>query len=125
MGLAGTIRKGVAIAHRVTKGVQETVQHVTWVGQDGMGAPLTTVVPRLAFVEQDVQLMRMDDGKMVQVRAVLTFLDPITANGAAGRIEPVDPKDKFILSDGSTGPILKVSGLRKDAPFVSTVVLGV
>ena len=43
--------------------------------------------------------------------AKVTILQPITANGTSGRTEPVDPRDKVTLPDGTVGPILDVAGL--------------
>jgi len=51
----------------------------------------------------------------------------IPPNGAADRGEPIDPKDVFILADGTSGPILDTEGPRdpgKARPFFIQVFLG-
>ncbi len=128
MSLASVAKKLIAVADKLSKSFQDDVSHVTWTGQDGMGAPTTVTVIRKALVEQKLQQVKLDDGRFVTVHTKLSFLTPITANGAANRIEPVDPKDKFILSDGSSGATYTAdSGLRNPeaaAPFINVVYLG-
>ena len=72
-------------------------------------------------------LVRTSTGADVVVRASVTFLTPLTANGAETRTEPIDPRDKIILPDGTTGPIVNISGpVDPDtgAPFLFEVLLG-
>lgn len=113
MSLASTIRKGIAIAHKVTKSVQETVEHHAWVGQDGFGAP-TYAAPhgRLALVEERMYQRRVDQ-QVIEVRYTLTFLEPIEpVGGVDGRSEPVDRRDKFVIHGGITGPVVDVQGMH-------------
>lgn len=120
------VRKVVGVAHKTTKSLQEDVTHVTWTGQDGFGDPLPPVnVTRLMLVEQKLEKHHMADGRTIEISAKLASLLPILPNGAAGRIEPVDPRDEFILADGSRGKAVAVEGLRKGTPYVSTIYLGV
>lgn len=134
MALDGVVRGVVKVAHGVTKSLQETVQHHAWVGQDGFGAPsgpgpdgYDFPVPLKAMVEQKLQLRQLGDGRLVKVKAKLTFLKVIAPNGAVGRDEPIDVRDKLVLADGTTGPILSDEGLRdpgKDRPFLIELWLG-
>lgn len=125
---ADVLKLGVKIASTLTKGVQSTVTLYQWTGRDGFGN-LTYADPLSlrCVVDRTNKIIQLGN-QMVSISATLTFLDPISANGAAGRREPVDPNDKIVLSDGFTAPI-------KDAPgavinpetgqgFVTQVFLG-
>jgi hypothetical protein len=127
MALDTTIKSAVAVAASVTRDLQDIVQHHTWVSQDGLGAATYRIVPRRALVEHKVQLRKLSDGRLVPVKSKLTLLEEVSANGAPGRNEPVDPRDKFVLSDGSSGTIVDVSGLinpGQGRPFLVEVFLG-
>ncbi len=127
MALDSIIRSAVAIANSVSKSVQDTVQHVTWTGQNVSGIATTVTVSRKAIVEHKLHKRRLSDGSVIEVRTTLTFLDLIPPNGAANRDEPVDPRDTFIMADGSSGPILDTEGMRDPAkvrPFFMQVFLG-
>lgn len=112
MGLADTIRSGIATAHALTAELQATVSHRAWTGQDETGkATYAAAVSRTAIVEQRQRLLRRADGTEIMTAAMLTFLTPIAANGAATRREPIDPRDTFTLPDGTTGPVVDVAGM--------------
>jgi hypothetical protein len=58
---------------------------------------------------------------------LITIIGPVTANGAPNRDEPVDPRDKFVLPDGTSGPIVDVNGLLDPStgrPYLYEVALG-
>lgn len=130
MRIAGLITKGVAIANRLTEpDLQVPVEHHAWTGMDTTygGPTYATAVSRLAIVESRIKMLKMPDGRDVLQKAVITFLEPITANGATDRREPIDPRDKIVLQDGTTGPILKVEGLENNlanSPYLLEVTLG-
>jgi hypothetical protein len=127
VALDSIIRKAVKVAHKVTKPVQGFVQHVTWTGQDGLGDESTVIVLRQCLIEQKLHQRKLSDGRVVQIEATLTFLEVIPPNGSAHRVEPVDPKDTFILPDGSSGSIIDTEGLHDPGaarPFVLQVFLG-
>lgn len=115
---------GISIVDEETLDIQEDVVHRTWTGQDGFGAESTVDVSRKAIVEQKVSLHKMGDGRLVPTKATLTFLARIPNNGATGRVEPIDPRDVFILADGTFGKAIDVSGIRKGAPLLLQVWLG-
>ncbi len=127
MALDSLVRGGVKVIRGVVKSLEEDVQHHAWVSQDGFGAPsgpgpdgYAFPVPLRALVEQKLQLRQLGDGRLVKVKAKLTFLKVIVPNGASGRDEPIDPRDKLVLADGTTGPILDVQGMMdpgKGRPF--------
>lgn len=128
MSLAGVVKAGVKTVQSVTASLQEEVVHTAWVGQDGFGAPYWgEPVSRAALVEQKVHMRRLSDGRLVEVRAKLTLLQPVEPNGAAERVEPVDLRDRFALADGTSGPVVDVQGLRNPEdgqPFLLEVYLG-
>ena len=128
MALDSVVRSVVKVVHGATKSLQPTVQHHAWIGQDGFGVvDYAPVVPLKALVEQKLQLRQLGDGRLVRVKAKLTFLKVIAPNGTAGRDEPIDPRDKLVLADGTTGPIYLAEGLRdpgKVRPFLLEVWLG-
>lgn len=131
MGLGSILRSGVAIADSVTggtDGVQVSITHRAWTGRDGYNKPTYgSSVTRKAVMKSVQRMIRTTGGQEVQARAALTFLAPITANGASGRREPIDPRDLITLPDGTTGPILDIQGTvdpDTSQPFALRVFLG-
>jgi hypothetical protein len=110
-GFDSLIRSGVALADSLTGSLQSTVTHEAWIGQDAYGSPsYAAPVARAALVEQRVAQARVQpSGEMVSTTAKVTFLRPIAPNGAAGRKEPVDTRDRITLQDGATGPLVNIS----------------
>jgi hypothetical protein len=132
MGLADIVRAGVATANKITggsAGLQVPVTHEAWIGQDGYAAKLYAApVTRTALVEEGARPRRTSTGEVLLTRAHITFLAPIEANGAAGRLEPIDPRDRFTLPSGVTGPIVDFDGMPVDVStgrsFLSGIWLG-
>lgn len=131
MGLGSVVRSAVAIADSITGAsgaFQATVTHNVWTGESVSNkATRTTTVSRLALVEFEQSRVETSDKQVVQQVAKLTFLRPIAANGAAGRREPIDPRDTFTLPNGWVGRVLAVDGLTDpstNAPFFCQVRLG-
>jgi len=125
MGLDTTVRSGVKIIDTVTKSLQCKVQHKAWKGADTYGTPqYASAVLRDAIVEQQQQQRKLPDGQYVMTKAQVMFIFPVPPNGAAGRVEPVDPRDIITLPDGTTGPILNISGFMDKGtgrPFFSEI----
>lgn len=129
MGLKATIKKGIALADSLTADLQVTIYHSAWIGTDEVfGQPVyADPIARQALVENKQRTLRTDAGQDILQRAVVTFLRPITANGAPGRREPIDIRDKIVLNTGYTGPIKLVEGLENsdsDSPYLLEVILG-
>ena len=129
MGYDSIIRKGVALADKMTDSLQCNVQHFAWIGNNDYGGPdyETSPVIRRGIVEEKEYLRRLPDGQEVTQKASITFPRPIAANGAADRREPIDPRDKLVLPSGYTGPILGVFGVvdpSTQQPYSFEVIMG-
>jgi len=128
MGLQSLVKNAVATANRITSTLQAEVAFEAWVGTDGYAAPVfapTIALP--AIVEMKQRLRRNYTGEEVLQMATVTFLRPVEPNGATGRREPIDPRDRITLPDGTTGPVLDVAGLANPdtaAPYFQVVALG-
>jgi len=130
VSLADIVRTGISIANTITEDgeLQCDVTLEAWTGSDSHGAPTYAAAVTIpALVEMKNRLVRLKNGEEVASKARVTFLRPVTANGATGRREPIDPRDKITLPDSETGPILDVEGLfdsSTSAPYMLSVYLG-
>jgi len=128
MSLAGTVRNAVKLIDTVVKSLEEDVQHQAWISADMFGkSTYAATVTRKALVEQTIKERRLADGRIVMTSAKITFLEVVLPNGAVGRVEPVDPRDKLTLADGTVGPILSVVGFRDPEmgrPYLLEIWLG-
>ena len=128
MGLDATIRAAISVISTATADLQATVAHAAWTGKDGYNKPtFATPVSRQALVELKQRLRRLPNGQEVLQQAAVTFIGPISPNGATGRREPIDPRDSITLPNGYSGPILDVQGLvdpSTNRPFMVSVVMG-
>lgn len=112
MAFDDLIRSGVALADSLTDSLQVSVTHEAFTGLDDTGASSYAAgVSRKAIVERKNRQRVTGDGRTILTSAQITFLRPIAANGAAGRQEPVDTRDRITLPDGSTDPIADVEAL--------------
>lgn len=128
MGFANLIRNGVALASSLTSDLQATVTHRAWMGETGDGEDsFANPVSYKAIVDPSRRQKFTSSGVLVNVLATITFLDPVTRNGAANRQEPIDPRDVITLPDGTTAPIVDVNGFwdaGQSRPFLNVVTLG-
>jgi len=128
MGLDSIIRNSVSIADSVTKSLQVNVSHYAWTGSGIYGEPTYgPEIVRPAVVEYAQRLRKTGDGQEIMQKASILFIGPITADGAVDRREPIDPRDKIILPNGHTGPILSVEGVvdpSTNSPYTIEVILG-
>jgi hypothetical protein len=109
---AKLLRNGVKLAKQQTDSIQATVTLRQWTGQDGYGTD-TFSAPKTykAICIHSPTAKLMTDGRVMSFHAYAAFLEPVTPGGAAGRMEPIDPRDIIVFPDGTTGPILEVKGL--------------
>lgn len=128
MGLADIVRSGIAIAKNVTADLQVDITLEAWTGSDGYGAPTYAAAVILpAIVVKKQRIIKNPLGEIIKSKHEVTILQPVTANGATGREEPIDPRDRITLPDESTGPILDVTGMidpSTGAPFMPEIWLG-
>ena len=129
MALDGLVRKGTKIAKKVTKRLQGNITHAAWTGKDKKSKPTyatATTIP--AIIDLGPKPFRTAQGVTITVKAMIYILQPISANGASGRHEPVDPRDKITLPDGTVGAPIQGSGGLLDPttsyPYFHTVALG-
>lgn len=128
MGLDAIIRSGIATAKSVTADLQDEITIEAYIGQDKWGAPsYATGVSYDALVEHKQRLVRDFNGNEVTSATRLTVLQPIAANGDADRLrEPIDPRDKITLPDGTTHTALAEEGLVDPStgkPFMHEIAL--
>jgi hypothetical protein len=132
MALNDIIAKGVAVVHKVVKPLEVPILHAAYIQQNVFGSqthntPFGEPVSRVAILEQKQRFRQLSNGQMVLTYAHLIFTEPFAGHGAPGRKEPVDPRDKFILPDGTTGPVVDTDGLFNPAtnsPYFLEVWLG-
>ena len=110
MSLLDVLRSGIATADAVTKPLQPTVSYERYTGADLYGTPTFAAAISLnAIVDWKQKQLRTSTGVLSVSRAsimLLNIADVVTATGGAG----INDEDKFTLPDGTTGPILDMSG---------------
>jgi len=127
MGLDDLIRSGIATARTITLPLHVSITHRTWIAQSFDGTVTYTNVTRKALVERKQRLITDKEGRQVMSSGYVGILEEITPNGAAGRQEPVDTKDRITTPDGIDSPVLRVDGFfdgGTGVPFYSQVWLG-
>lgn len=128
MGLSDIVRNGVALAKSITADLQTEVQIEPWIAATTSGGPTYGAARTFrAIVDYKQRLRRTVPGQEVLQQAAVYILEPVSANGATGRNEPIDSRDKVTLPSGFTGPILDVMGVvdpSTEAPYLYEIVLG-
>lgn len=116
MGLDEIVTNAVATIKSVTSDLQPQVEHWAWIGHEDDGAPkyASTAKKYNCIVEyrRRRHSLIQSHGQEVWSRAYVVFLEPVKVTGVnADRVEPIDPRDRIVLPDGSTGPIVDVRGI--------------
>lgn len=132
MALGDIVRSGIATAKSIVGGPGNLMDVVTiqyWEGDDATGTgTYSAAVTFEAVVIRGQRDVRKPDGQEAVSTAYVAFLEELPNHGVGtGRREPLDERDLITLSDGTTGPILSISGLmdRKNSKgFYSEVYLG-
>jgi hypothetical protein len=81
-------------------------------------------------VSKKSKLIRTMGGRLATVLATVQFVEPIpsvTPNVGKVRVSPIDPRDKIVLDDGQTAPIVDIGGFNDPVtkqPFAPKVMLG-
>ncbi len=107
MALSDTVRNAIRTADNVTKSFQVEIKHYAWIGMDMKGEPEydPEFVIRMALSQKKRARQRFEATSEISQVTILTFLTPIAEHGAPNRQEPIDPRDKMVLPDGTTGPL--------------------
>lgn len=110
MNLPGILKNAVKTAHKITKSAHSPVTVYPWLSQDGAGdATYAAGESFIGVVDQKRSLRKLPDGKTITIEASILFTVPLPVRSIAGRKDPIDPKDKIVLQDGYSGPILNVN----------------
>lgn len=113
MGLRDLIANGVALADQLTADLQPTIRWSAWLGNDGFGGnEYAQAVDVPAIVELKQKLVRNAAGEEVMSSHAITILRPLPDTQATGRVNPIDTRDRIVLSDGTTGVIINVEGFQ-------------
>jgi hypothetical protein len=118
MGFDSLIRSGILLADGLVKSLEAPIVHFQWLGSDGFGKPTFAQVgtPHKAIVTMMDQQRFLPDGTAVTIKANVLILEPVLPNVLplqpnTKRSEPIDPHDKIILPDGTSGPIIGEPGI--------------
>ena len=116
-----SVRLAVAATRRSMRGLEVQIQHQHGITRSSSGAITYAHNDSWsAFVEPVVKVVRDSKGVERVARARITFLFPLV----------VDTSDKFVLPDGTTGPVVEVVEGIADASnptgcgVLTTVFLG-
>lgn len=131
MSFADDIRDGIATIHGEIASAEIPVTFEAWIGQTSDGDDdYADPVVLTAFVMQTNKKIWSRDGRLVDTQAYILFTVPIAdtaPTSPATRNNPVDPKDKFTLSNGMTGPTILGKGPIDSAterPYMLEVYIG-
>jgi len=116
MALADVVRGAVASVSALTSGLKVNVTHEAWIGHADAYAGPAYAAPVLlpALVQEGTNQRRLPTGEVITARACVSFLEPVAPNGAVGRREPIDPRDRVTLPSGLTGPLTENPGAMVD-----------
>lgn len=127
VSLLDVVRSAVKIADDVTKPLQALVVFERCTGTNGYGdLTYAAAVSLRAVVDWKQKQLRTMTGVLSVSRASVMFLD-IAALSAATAGLGVDDLDRITLPDGTTGPILDMSGFidaGTGQPIATEVYLG-
>lgn len=127
MALLDILRTGVKIANTVTKSVQAEVTFERYLSSTGEGEKTyASAVLLRAIVDWKQKQVRTTTGVLSVSRAMVMFLD-VDALKAATAGNGVDDHDRITLPDGTTGPILDMSGFidaGTKLPLATEVYIG-
>ena len=118
MGLADTVRSGIATANAATADLQVSVEHSHTITRSSSGRITFAGTDNLqAIVEPITMAFRDNDGIERVSKARITILSDVA----------IDLNDKLVLPSGQTGPLLRVSGGLSDpggGKFLTQVWMG-
>lgn len=133
MGYEDIIRNAIAgVMVPQLESMNGDVIHYAWVSDNGKGKDeFAAPVARRALIDITKRGRATQyGGRIVMTYANLTFLSPVPdTQPSTGKVRenPFDPRDKLVLPDGGTAPIVQAGGpfdSGTDRPFIQEVVLG-
>jgi len=127
MSLLDIVRSGVKLADKLTDSLQSTVTYERHTGDDGYGTDIFAAPVTLkAVVDWKQKHLRTSTGELSVSRASVMFIDIAELNAATGGAG-LNDGDRITLADGTTGPILDMSGFIDAGtghPVATEVFLG-
>lgn len=128
MALIDLLHTGISIADNITRSgkLQTTVKYERSTTDAWGTITLAAPVDLLATVDWRRSVVRTKAGELTASRVIIQFLD-IPAVLAATENKGFDDQDVFTLPDGTTGPILDISGFfdpTTKMPVSPEVILG-
>lgn len=131
MAIRNALLAGIKAASAAVDDDKTSVSFEAWIGSDGQGADTFAAATMIrAVVSRKARRIRTSGGQFAHVVATLTVLDtiaPTTAQAGQTRLQPVDPRDRFTLLDGTTAPVVHVGGpfdpVTQDT-YIKSIVLG-
>lgn len=124
------VRLGVKFVDQFTADGQSEFTHEAWIAQDKFGKPTyaapTNPAPR-GVIDSRQRIMITATGQAITIMSTITITSPIAPNGATGRREPIDPRDRITLSNGFSGPIIDTSAPidpKKGTGYIQQIMLG-
>lgn len=126
--VANILKSGIKIVKDLMPDMQSQVTIYPWLGKDVHGDDTYGDPITLPCVVDLTNRVVYQGAQQVMVFATLDFLGDVQPNGAPGRREPIDPFDKIVLPNGSTGPIVStpdgVMNPGTNRGFKQSVMLG-
>lgn len=123
-------RRGVKLVDQFTQDGQVEITHEAWIAQDKFGKPQyaapTDPAPR-CVIDSRQRVVVTTGGQAITIMSTLTFTSPTASNGAPGRREPIDPRDKITLPNGFTGPIIDSAAPidpKTNMGYIQQIMLG-
>ncbi len=128
MGFDTLIRNGIALAKTLTADIRVTCTHEAWTGRNVNAKPTYAAgVARSGILEQKQVWVKTPTGNQIETRPTFLILEPIADNGASTRREPIDPRDRFTLPDGSKAFAVDVAFIVDPStgdPYAYEITLG-
>lgn len=120
----------IGLASEITKDfdLQAKAKIERWISSSETGKYTYSIPIFIDCIEDSKQrIITTSTGQPITIMSSLTFLDPIPSQGASGRREPIDPRDRITAPSGFSGPIVDVGGTinpETGRGFITEVMLG-
>jgi len=128
MGFDTLVRNAVALAKKLTADLMVVCTHEAWISRDVHSKPSYAAgVSRSGILEQKQVWVKTPTGNRIETHPTFLILEPIADNGASTRREPIDPRDRFTLPDGSKAFAVDVEFIVDPStgdPYAYQITLG-